>query len=207
MSRLRLLCIDVGSADHAVAVSAVSRAVAGVSGQDRLLCMGAAARLAGRMVREEREAREGRWLDDAANWLLAGPSTTEPPARPGSAALATQIVGIGRPGLDAGPLQVTERFVDLVGSLIVMVIGSAQQIDDIDNAHLWLVGSPHFAVDTSQGRSGGRAIVGVGEGLVSVVIDGHDATITPRSLAGVDGPPIVVTLGGANRVSVRGASP
>jgi hypothetical protein len=112
---------------------------------------------------------------------------------------------MGRGGHDVGGTPVCERFVELVGGLLVMAVASEHLIDDVDNAHLWLVGGRPFGVDTGQGRAGGRAVVGVGGvGVLAVVVDGQEAVIAP---GGSGGGPIVVPLGGANRMSVRSAAP
>jgi hypothetical protein len=202
----RFLCIDVGDADEALSAQAVTRAIAMSSSWDRLVCFGRAAVVAARLERQERAERDGMWLEVSAQWLLATDATTGSPARPAPGPLALKATAIGRPGLDAGALPVAERLIDLVGTLLVMAVPSAKYIDDVDNAHLWLVGgapSPH--VDDGQGRIGGRAVVGVGGGIVGVAIVGHEATVTSWTLTGEAGASSTVRLGGASRMSVRSA--
>lgn len=205
MSGGRFLCVDVGDADEALAVQAVTRAIAMSSSWDRLLCFGRAAVVAARLERQERAERDGVWLEVSANWLLSADASAAPPSRPAPGPLALKAMAIGRPGLDAGALPVSERFVELVGTLLVMAVPTAKHIDDVDNAHLWLVGGAPFSVDTGQGRVGGRAVVGVGGGIVGVAVVGGEATITPWTLAGEAGATTTVPLGGASRLSIRSA--
>ena len=204
MSGGRFLCVDVGDATEAVATQVVTRAIAMSSSWDRLFCFGRAAVVAARLERQERAERDGVWLEVSANWLLATDATTTPPSRPAPGPLALKATAIGRPGLDAGALPVAERLIELVGTLLVMAVPSAKYVDDVDNAHLWLVGGASAAhVDDGQGRIGGRAVVGVGGGIIGVAIVGHEATVTSWPLAGDAVAPSTVRLGGANRMSVR----
>lgn len=201
------LCVDVGDADDALAAKAVTRAIAMSSSWDRLLCFGRAAVVAARLERQERAERDGVWLEVSANWLLAPDAATPPPARPAPGPLALKATAIGRPGLDAGALPVSERLVELIGTLLVMAVPMAKHIDDVDNAHLWLVGGAPFAVDTGQGRVGGRAVVGVAGHIVGVAVTGAEATVSSWTLTGEPGQGSTVPLGGASRLSVRSAHP
>jgi hypothetical protein len=207
MMRARMLCVDVGDADEGLAAHAVTRAIAMATSWDRLLCFGRAAVVAAGLERQERAERDGVWLEVSARWLLASDQTGPPPPRPAPGPLAEKAMAIGRPGLEAGALPVSERFVELVGTLLVMAVPTPKHIDDVDNAHLWLVGAEPFSVDTARGRAGGRAVVGVGGAIVGVVVVGAEATITPWTLTGEPGTPQTVPLGGANRMSVRSAQP
>jgi hypothetical protein len=184
MSAVRLLCIDVGDADDAAASQAVTRAVAMASEWDRLLCFGKAAVVAGRLERQERAERDGVWLDLAAQWLLANDPIGGPPTRPATGPLARRAAAIGRSGLDAGLLPVSERLVELVGTLLVMAVPSPKHIDDVDNAHLWLVGGTADDAALSRSKAGGRAVVGVGGSVVGAVVEGSDVTISRWSLLG-----------------------
>jgi hypothetical protein len=205
MIQARFLCVDVGDADDALAAQVVTRAIAMASSWDRLLCFGRAAVVAARLERQERAERDGVWLDVSANWLLASDPVGLPPSRPAPGPLAEKALAIGRTGLDAGALPVSERLVELVGILLIMAVPTAAHIDDVDNAHLWLVGGAPVSVDTARGRAGGRAVVGVGGGIVGVAVVGAEATITPWTLHGEAGAPQTVPLGGASRMSVRSA--
>jgi hypothetical protein len=205
MSEARLLCIDVGDADTAAASQAVTRAVAMASEWDRLLCFGKAAVVAGGLERQERAERDGVWLDVAAHWLLANEPTSKPPDRPATGPLAQKAAAIGRSGLDAGLLPVSERLVELVGTLLVMAVPSLKHIDDVDNAHLWLVGGVVDDAARARSKAGGRAVVGVSGAIVGAVIVGSDVTISRWSLQGVLHETHTIALGGANKFSVRSA--
>ncbi len=207
MSDVRLLCVDVGDADVSTASHAVTRAIAMSSEWTRLLCFGKAAAIAGRLERQERAERDGLWLDLSATWLLANDAHGAPPARPAAGPLALKATAIGRAGLDAGSLPVSERLVELVGALLVMAVPSPAHIDDVDNAHLWLVGGPAVDGALTRSKAGGRAVVAVGGAIVGAAVHGTDVTISRFNLHGVALESQTMSLGGANKLSVRSAHP
>ena len=200
---VRLLCIDVGDVDDNLAVSAVTRAVAMASSWDRLLCFGNAAVMAARLDKQEREEREGVWLDVAARWLLTDTGTTTAPERPQPGPLQARALVVGRPGLDVGGLQVTERHLEIEGVMLMMAVPTKAGIDAVDNAHLWLVGGQPFEIDRPS-TSQGRAVIGLGGGIVGVTLDKNEARIEHWSLAGGDAVVTTMLLGGTNKMSVQG---
>ncbi len=203
---LRLLCIDVAAATDSAAASAVTRAVAMASSWDRLLCFGRAAGVAATLNKQEWAEREGVWLEVAARWLLAPDREGVAPGRPGPGPLESRAVAIGTPVLEAGGLPVSERLVELAGPLLVMAVPVRAGVDVVDNAHLWIVGGTPFAIDTEQGKAGGRAVVSVGGAITGFVVDNGEARISCWNLGGTLLHEQTVTLGGSNKMSVRGAT-
>jgi len=198
---VRLLCVDVGDADDALAASAVTRAVALSASHDRLLCFGRAAVLAARLDKQEREEREGVWLETSAAWLLNEDRPIDPPSRPQPGPLQARATAIAKPGFDAAGLAVNERLVELAGAFLVMAVPNAQAIDAVDNAHLWLVGASPFRVDTEQRP--GRAVISLGGCIASIIVDGGEVKVAPLSLQGADLPKHAFSIGERSRMSVR----
>ncbi len=202
---VRLLCIDVGNADDALAASAVTRAVAMASSWDRLLCFGASAVMAARLDKQERAEREGVWLDVAAKWMLAPGAASAPPQRPQPGPLQARALVVGKPGLDVGGLQVSQRHVEMYLTLLLMAVPSRADIVAVDNAHVWLVGGQPFAVERPASSSG-RCIVDVGAAIVGITLDKSDVSIEHWDFAGTLLSTTTVALGGSNRMSVQGNS-
>lgn len=201
---VRLLCIDVGDVDDSLAVSAVTRAVAMASSWDRLLCFGRAAVMAARLDKQERDEREGVWLDVAARWLLANTAVTATaPERPQPGPLQARALVVGKPGLEVGGLQVTERHLEIEGVMLMMAVPTKAGIDAVDNAHLWLVGGQPFEIDRPA-TSQGRVVVGLGGSIVGVTLDKNEGRIERWSLAGGEPEVTTVLLGGTNKISVQG---
>ena len=201
---VRLLCIDVGNVDDNLAVSAVTRAVAMALSWDRLLCFGRAAVVAARLDKQEREEREGVWLDVAARWLLADKAATaRVPERPQPGPLQARALVVGRPGLDVGGLQVTERHLEIEGVMLVMAVPTKAGIDAVDNAHLWLVGGQPFVVERPPAAQG-RVVVGLGGSIVGIILDKNEARIERWALGGGEAQVSSVLLGGTNKMSVQG---
>lgn len=198
---VRLLCIDVGSADDALAASAVTRAVAMASSWDRLLCFGASAVMAARLDKQERAEREGVWLDVAASWLLSGSGA--PPQRPQQGPLQARALVVGKPGLEVGGLQVSQRHVEMYLTLLLMAVPSRAEIDAVDNAHVWLAGGRPFAIERPSSSSG-RCLVDVGAAIVGITLDRSDVGIEHWDLTGALISTATVALGGSNRMSVQG---
>ncbi len=201
---VRLLCIDVGTADDALAASAVTRAVAMASSLDRLLCFGASAVIAARLDKQERAEREGVWLDVAASWMLSPGALSSPPQRPQPGPLQSRALVVGKAGLDVGGLQVTQRHVEMYLALLLMAVPSRADIVAVDNAHVWLVGGQPFAVERPA-SSNGRCIVSVGGAIVGITLDKSDVNIEHWDLAGHLMSSTSVALGGSNRMSVQGS--
>lgn len=195
---MKIVAVDVGGKDDGAAEAAVARAVALAGDADRLLLFGHAAVVAGRMDQQEREGREGAWLDNAAAWLLNDEVSVGPPARPAPKPLmkATAVVAARAEAL---LLPRSERVLEMAGSLLVMAVPTAADIDAIDNAHLWLVGGDTFSVN----HQGSRAVVTVGDRVVVITLVGGDAAIVDH---GVDGSVHEQSIGlqVSNRMSVRG---
>lgn len=202
---IRVLCIDVGDVDEATAASAVTRAVAMSSSYDRLLCFGRAAVVAARLDKQERDEREGMWLDVAARWVLAdgAAAAKQPPQRPQPGPLQSRALVVGKPGLDIGGLSTTERHLEIEGVLLMMAVPDRKAIDAVDNAHLWLIGGAPFAIDRPA-SSQGRVVVAVGASIVGVTLEKNEARIERRALGGGDVETSVALLGGSSKMSVQG---
>ena len=202
---IRVLCIDVGAVDDSLAVSAVTRAVAMSASWDRLLCFGRAAVVAARLDKQEREEREGVWLDVAARWVLADKPVAGVPMRPQPGPLQARALVVGKPGLEVGGLQVTERHLEIEGVLLMMAVPARANVDAVDNAHLWLVGGQPFEIERPQ-SSQGRVVVSLGGAVVGVTLDKNEARIERWGLAGGAAEVTTALLGGTNKMSVQGVT-
>ena len=203
---IRVLCIDVGGVDDSVAVSAVTRAVAMSASWDRLLCFGNAAVVAARLDKQEREEREGIWLDVAARWLLADKPAAQPPLRPQPGPLQARALVVGKLGLEVGGLQITERHLEIEGALLMMAVPNPASVDAVDNAHLWLVGGQAFAIERPSSSSQGRVVVSLGGAIVGITLDRNEARIERWGLAGGDAEITTQVLGTTNKMSIQGAT-
>jgi hypothetical protein len=197
---VKIVTVDVSGADDAIAAAAVHKAVSLAGDADRLLLFGHAAIVAARIDQQEREEREGAWLDEAAAWLLKDEGKREPPPRPAPKPLmkATAVVPARAEAL---ALPRSDRVLEMVGALLVMAVPSGDDVDAVDNAHLWLVGGAPFGV----AQHGTRAVVTLGDRVVVVSVLGGEAGVVAHAF---DGTTTEQALGlqVSSRMSVRGLS-
>ena len=201
---MKIVTVDVLATDDEVAKAAVRKGVEEAKDADRLLLFGHAALVASRMGEEEREEREGAWLDAAAAWLLSSESSSssmEPPPRPAVQPLAraTAVVSSRSEGVS---LPRADRHLEMAGALLVMAVVDNAAIDSVDNAHLWLVGGGAFDVAV---HTGGRAIVAVGDRVVVVEVKGGECAVVAHDFAG-NVTAKTFGLQVSTKMSVRGAS-
>jgi hypothetical protein len=199
---MRFVCVDLDDYDDDVVESAVARARGLAADAGRILLFGKAARLASRRHREAREAREGAWLDAAAQWLADDdPVLVEPPTRPVADVFDERAIAVLPSRTEVLSLPVTDRVLELVDGLIVMGVAGDHIVDAVDNAHLWLMGGGPFSVEP---RAGGRALVRVGGRIVVVNIANGEALVSGHPPSGGPAVTHVVSLATTTKFAVRG---
>jgi hypothetical protein len=199
---VRFVCVDLAGLDDDVVVGAVARARELAADAGRILLFGAAARLASRRHREAREAREGAWLDAAAEWLVHDDAAlVDAPPRPVADVFDERAVAVMPSRGEALSLPVTDRFLELVDGLVVMGVAGDHGVDAVDNAHLWLIGGGAFSVEP---RGGGRALVRVGGKVVVVNVANGEALVAAYPPGGGAAMTHVVSLTATTKFAVRG---
>ncbi len=200
---MKIVTVDVVGADDDVAAAAVQQGIALAKDADRLLLFGHAAVIGARLYEQDREDREGAWLEQAAAWLLSDdPPNSEkglrgPPPRPAAGPL-TRAFAVMSARADAVMLARSDRVVEMAGSLLVMAVPAGDHVDAVDNANLWLVGGAVFSV----AQHGTRAVVTLGDRVVVTTVFGGEASIVAH---GFDGTKAEHAFGlqVSNRMSVR----
>lgn len=199
---MKIVTVDVVGADDDVAAAAVRQGIALAEGADRLFLFGHAAVVAARIDLKDREDREGAWLDEAAAWLLSDdPSLGAPPKRPAHGPL-TRAVAVVPARADVLALTRSDRVLEMAGSLLVMAVPAGDNIDAVDNAHLWLVGGAPFSV----AHHGTRAVVTLGDRVVVASVLGGEAAVVAHGFDGTTTTQHAFGLQVSNRMSVRGMS-
>jgi hypothetical protein len=199
---VRFVCVDLpGIEDDVVVEGAIVRARELAADAGRILLFADVASRASRRHREAREAREGAWLDASAEWLLHDVDGAAPPPRPQADVFDERAVAVVPSRTGPLSLPATDRFLELVDSLLVMAVASDAAIDAVENAHLWLVGGGAFAVEP---KGAGRALVRVGGGVVVVDLAQGEATITAHGLGGGASVSHVLSLVPSVKMAVRG---
>lgn len=174
---MRLVVFHGGTLDEA-SLDAAWKLVTSASA-DRVLLFATAARRATETSRAAVEQSEDAYLAAAAQFLLSETNTCEPPTRPVIARAERHVTVVARPRPESfWPYAVTARFLEMAGTLLIMGVPdeAALEAEDLENAHLWIVGAGPWGVE----QVGSRAVVRPGDAVVTIDVALADARITAR---------------------------
>lgn len=122
---------------------------------DVILLFGGAAEAAAREASDDRQRRDEGFLDDAAAWILHG-GEADAPSRAGPPAWLERARVISeQPAERFGPLQASERDIEIVDTLLLMALPRRALLDDdaLVNASVWIAGDSDAALEEQRGRA------------------------------------------------------